>query len=352
MRICLLLNRTGGGGAELVGVRWAEGLAQRGHDVLVLTYDEAEPTPVPGTRTIGYPPGSRLSRMAALPGWVRRAAREHQADAAIGVMTFANLVLQAGLQGSGIPVLLSEHNLPSNLRAEGRGGRAKDRLAQAAYRRADAVLACSHGVAAGLSARYAVPNDRLWVVPNPAGGVPRVLAPGTGRRVLFVGRFAEQKRPLVFIGTVLELLRRGEEVTGLMIGAGPLHDEVAASIAATSAPVEVAGWQQDWRSLAARGDVLVLPSLQEGFGNVLVEAAECGLRTVAVSQALGVADALIHEVTGVLAASGSADHLADGVTRALTLPEPDLALVQRWSGRFTAAEAAEVLERVVVSVRR
>jgi len=352
VRLCLLLNRTEGGGAEVVGVRWAEGLAARGHDVLVLTYDDPEPAPVAGTTTIGYPAATRLRRMAGLSGWVRRAAREHDADAAIGVMTFANLVLLAGLSKTGIPVLLSEHNLTSNLRDEGRGGRAKDRLAQVLYRRADAVLACSHGVAACMNARYSVPTDRIWVVPNPAaGGGVRSVPAAVSSRLLFVGRFADQKRPSAFVDTVLTLRERGFPVTALAIGDGHLAADVEAQVRSTGAPVELAGWQRAWQALARTGDVLVLPSLQEGFGNVLVEAAECGLRVVAVSQALGVADAMIPGVTGVLASSGSPGHLADAVEQAWQLPGPDPELVRRWSQRFTAQTAAEVLERVVKAVQ-
>ncbi len=351
MRFCVLLNRTGGGGAEVVGVRWAEGLAARGHDVLVLTYDEAHPTTVRGTKTVGYAAEGRLRRMSELATWVRRATVAHDADAAIGVMAFANLALLAGLRGTGVPVLLSEHNLISNLRAEGRGGRAKDRVAQLAYRRADAVLTCSHPVAAAMAARYGVVSERLFVVPNPVGGRPRVVPPGDAPRVLFVGRFVDQKRPTAFVDAVAELRDRGLAITGLAIGAGPLEDEMVERIRATGAPVELAGWQRDWPSLARAGDVLVLPSLEEGFGNVLVEAAACGLRSVAVSQALGVADAMIPGVTGVLAAAGSPQHLADAVEQALALPEPDPEVVQRWSARFTPEAAAEVLEQVVAAVR-
>lgn len=351
MRVCLLLNRISGGGAEVVGTRWAEGLAARGHDVLLLTYDDPDPAPLAGVTVRGYPATARARRLADLPAWVRAQAREHRTEAAVGVMTFANLVLQVGLRGTGVPVVLSEHNLPGNLRAEGRGGRAKDLVARVAYRRADAVVACSHSVAASINARYGVPSERVWVVPNPAGGLARTLPPGPGGRLLFVGRLAEQKRPEVFVEVLATLAARGTPVAGVVLGAGAHEDSLRALAAARGLEVDLRGWQTDWRAHARAGDVLVLPSMQEGFGNVLVEAAECGIPSVAASQALGVADALLPGVTGVLAASGSAAHLADAVEQARLLPAPDPALVLRWSGRFSPVAAAEVLEKVLDAVR-
>lgn len=352
MRVCLLTNRVAGGGAELVAVRWAAGLADRGHEVLLLAYDEPAPAPLPGVRVLGYPSARRGRRLVELPRWVRGQVQAHGAEAAVGVMTYANLVLQAGLAGTGVPVLLSEHNLSSNLRDEGRGGRAKDAVARLAYRRADAVLACSHAVAAEVSGRYGVPVDRVWVVPNPSAGSPRTLPPGTSRRVLLVGRLVEQKRPRAFVDLLQELADRGSPAAGVMLGAGPLETAVRERIAGTSLAVDLPGWQVDWRSRARAGDVVVLLSLQEGFGNVLVEAAECGLPVVAVSQALGVADAIIPGVTGVLAPSGSVAHLADAVQDAWRLPAPPAELVQRWAARFTQPAAAAALEQVLVAVRR
>jgi glycosyltransferase involved in cell wall biosynthesis len=352
MRVCLLVNRVGGGGAELVGLRWAQGLADRGHDVLLLTYDDPNPGAVEGVRTVGHPCVSRSRRLLDLPGWVRQQIRDHGSEAAVGVMTFANLVLQSALAGTGIPVVLSEHNLPSNLRAEGRGGRAKDGVARATYRRADAVVACSHSVAACMSARYGVPTDRLWIVPNPAGGVPRNLPVGPGGRLLFVGRLVAQKRPDVFVDVLAALACRGRPTDGVVLGDGPLADRMRERAVRQGVSLELRGWQPDWRSHARAGDVVVLPSLQEGFGNVLVEAAECGLASVAVSQALGVADALLPGVTGVLSPSGSAEHLCDAVEHAWLLPSPDRAQVASWSSRFSAASAAHALEQVLQAVRR
>ncbi|HRI38387.1 MAG TPA: glycosyltransferase, partial [Nitrospira sp.] len=56
-------------------------------------------------------------------------------------------------------------------------------------------------------------------------------------------------------------------------------------------------------------DVLVLPSYREGFGSVIIEAAACGIPTVAY-RIDGVIDAVVEERTGVLVEVGDIEALA------------------------------------------
>jgi len=56
-------------------------------------------------------------------------------------------------------------------------------------------------------------------------------------------------------------------------------------------------------------DVLVLPTHREGFPNVALEAAACGLPVI-TTECTGARDALVHEVTGLLIPIGSPDAIA------------------------------------------
>lgn len=57
-------------------------------------------------------------------------------------------------------------------------------------------------------------------------------------------------------------------------------------------------------------DVLVLPSYREGFGSVIIEAAACGVPSIAY-KIYGVSDAIEHGVTGVLTSTGNWISLSD-----------------------------------------
>jgi glycosyltransferase involved in cell wall biosynthesis len=85
---------------------------------------------------------------------------------------------------------------------------------------------------------------------------------------------------------------------------------------------------------------VVLPSYREGFGNVLVEAALGGIPSVAVSNAYGVADALIPTITGELAFAGTPEAVAAAVLRAR---DSSMRHVTGWARRFSTDESGRLL---------
>jgi glycosyltransferase involved in cell wall biosynthesis len=165
-------------------------------------------------------------------------------------------------------------------------------------RRAAAVVAVSTAIADEMRA-LGVPDTALHVIPN--GRDPEIyeLARQTRRetqRVLFVGHLDEQKRPLLFVSLISELRRRGLDATGVMVGGGPLHDEVASQ--AQSSGIEVLGPRDDVPALLSGADLFVLTSRPpEGMPGVLIEAGMAGVAAV-TTDVPGARDVVIDGVTG------------------------------------------------------
>ena len=92
------------------------------------------------------------------------------------------------------------------------------------------------------------------------------------RRLIFIGRLAEQKNPEMFIA-LSDILR----IPAIVIGDGPLMAELKIQSSRNRSDVIFLGMQFDpWKTIKT-GDLLVVPSNWEGDGLVVVEALSLGV---------------------------------------------------------------------------
>ena len=162
-------------------------------------------------------------------------------------------------------------------------------LAAAHAQRADAVITSTQHGKNLVAGRLGVPSDRIYVCPagapawNQLGRAPTVP---TGGNVLFLGTLERRKN----IGTLLDayevLLRRRSNVPPLVL-AGRATEDAASWLRRITAPPLVGrvthlGYiAQDARErLYAEARLLVLPSLDEGFGLTALEAMSAGVPVV------------------------------------------------------------------------
>lgn len=143
-----------------------------------------------------------------------------------------------------------------------------------------------------------------------------------GLRIVYVGSLIARKSVHVLLKAHRELARRGRPVATLIVGAGPC--EAALRLYAESeslTDVFFAGAQSPTEALTmmSYADVLVLPSLSEGRGLVLVEAMSLGLPVIA-SDIPGPRELVKEEVTGMLFPVGDATALANCLERLISIP--------------------------------
>ncbi len=130
--------------------------------------------------------------------------------------------------------------------------------------------------------RYGVPDKRVMVAPN-AADPGRFRPPGDRARlrrrlgisgdrslVVFVGDFEERKGPLRLIEALADLPGVGL----VLLGDGPQTPRSPAIVfSGRVPPAEVADW-------LGAADLFVLPTLEEGSPNAVIEALACGLPVV------------------------------------------------------------------------
>jgi len=205
-----------------------------------------------------------------------------------------------------VPVLFHAHSDIPQRRAM--------QLAQWSIRRTGAsVVTCSNFVASGF--RDCVAANSLRVIPNGVRELrfrERDFRPGQEWRVGVLGRISPEKGQAEFLGAVRLLLPRLGDARFLVFGA-PLFGATSyyekVQDLARGLPVEFRGWQDDLDAVFDELDLLVVPSLQEGMGRVVVEAFSAGVPVVAFPTG-GIVELVTDDETGFLTSDRSPEALA------------------------------------------
>ena len=188
----------------------------------------------------------------------------------------------------------------------------------------------------GARARLLVENGvdlaLWWAPPEPAPGEPPAVP-----RFVFMGRLVDWKAVDLLL-LAFDAAARSTPMSLTVIGDGPegprLRELARAQGRLADAPggagqVHFAGWksQDESAEMVRRSQALVLPSLWECGGAVVLEAMACGLPVLATAWG-GPLDYL-DEHCGLLVPPSSPQALVDGLARGLTQLAADPALRQR-----------------------
>jgi glycosyltransferase involved in cell wall biosynthesis len=197
--------------------------------------------------------------------------------------------------------------------------------------RTDRFLAVAPQVAREAVEHRLVPPGRVGVVPTAIefDDIPRRddksvrLELGIGPSAPLigtVGRICFQKAPLDFVRMAARVAEHRPDARFVMVGEGPLTDEVHREARRLGVDVIVTGFRMDAVRITAALDVFVMPSLYEGLGRALTEAMACE-RPVVATAVNGVIDLVRPGSTGLLAPPADPDTIAANVLWLLDHPE-------------------------------
>jgi glycosyltransferase involved in cell wall biosynthesis len=216
-------------------------------------------------------------------------------------------------------------------------------------RRADLVVVVSQHTARQVESRLEVPPARMAVcrpgAPPPVFN-PFSVAPGP---ILFIGTI-EPRKNLPTLGAAYEAVARRRQDVPPLVLAGKQDEQSAGILEAlrTTAPagrIEYRGYVSDEerQRLYAAASMLVLPSLEEGFGMTVVEAMQAGVPVIASRR--GALPEVVGEA-GMLIDPTSAAEIGHAIERLLDSPDERRRRIEAGrvqAARFSWSESARAL---------
>ena len=348
MHTAFILPDLGGGGAERLTVDLIQGFVDRGARVdLVLMQARGEfLSLVPrGVRVIDL----AAPRLRQAFGPLRRYFRQERPDCALASMwPLSTVAIGAAMGLARRPRIAVVDHCPL---AEQYGDQPGTLVAlrttiRALYRRADAVIGVSRGVADEIAGMAGMKRNQVAAIFNP---VPYPLRSQTsidapwqghdGKRILAVGRLTAAKNFRLLIDAFAALPQTVDARLAI-VGEGELRAELEAQIAQLGlcGKVILPGFVATPGDWYVGANLLALTSDYEGFGNVLVEAMHCGLTIVATDCPGGVGEVLGNGKWGTLVPCKDPVALSAAIEQALAAPaDPD---VQRARAREFSVDLA------------
>jgi UDP-glucose:(heptosyl)LPS alpha-1,3-glucosyltransferase len=304
MRIALMHRSLAGGGTEADLRRTATGLAARGHDLHVFTARPNAPLPGVAVHRVPTLRAGRVVRLLSFAAAAPRAVARERFDVVVG---FGRTVRQDVLRvGGGTHRSYLATMEAAGLRSRWRGPyhRAVLWLERRAYAASRRVLTVSRAAGDEIARDYRVARERIAVVYN---GVdlerfhPRNRGTLGAAARLALG-LPSEARVCVGIGSgfrrkgfdrLLALWREAPPpgVVLVLVGGDERLARWRQEADALGGRALVTGPRDDVEAILAAADVACVPSRQEAFGNVVLEACAAGVPVV-TSRRAGAAELL------------------------------------------------------------
>lgn len=324
MKICLIANAL-----AVHTQRWAQALAERGHEVTVLSIRQAN---IAGVRVISknFGPVNATSRIWSLLSYLRLALSARRTLARLKpdvvnahyCITHGSIARFSGARPAVVNLWGSDvlgkgrNSIPWWHRA----------LLRYALNTPDLVVSTSKYMAEAANALlkrpraisivpFGVDTARFYPLSNEceaSASLPRVMTVG------FVKTFQGVYAPDVFLRAAAKVLQENTSVRFVMAGRGPLLDscrKLAEELGIASF-VEFTGFvpHTELPELMRSLDVLVNCSRSESFGVVICEGSSCGLPVIATDVG-GVREVLMDGETGILVPKDNPNAIAQAILR-------------------------------------
>ncbi|HJR10618.1 MAG TPA: glycosyltransferase family 4 protein [Rhodanobacteraceae bacterium] len=320
MKLALVISSLGGGGAERVMTLLANAWVERGNEVTVITLasDRMDRYPLdPAVRRIALDVAGNSAGVLAAIGHnvvriraLRRAIAANRPDAVISFIAESNVRVLIAAAGLRVPVIISERTFLNGHHMRG----VWRTLRRWSYPRAAAIVAQTRRCAMELEA---LARRQVDVIANPVSIESRPDGAAGDERagghiLLAVGRLSPEKGFDLLIEAFAQVAPRRPGWNLVILGEGPLRDELAHKVAEQKlgGRISLPGFDAYVRRAMRRADLFVLSSRYEGFPNALLEAMTEGLACVSFDCDAGPRELIDHRNNGWLVPAGDVHALA------------------------------------------
>ncbi|MAJ61633.1 MAG: hypothetical protein CBC48_17825 [bacterium TMED88] len=359
MRIGMMIETDGPGGAEVVLIQLSEELRRRGHTVIEVGPKEGKGWLSGRLLEAGFERHCFDLRRAIDPGCVWRMRRllqglhldvvhSHEFTMAVYGAAACKLV--------GIPHVVTLHGGDGAFQARRR------RVAlRWAKRNSQAFVGVSNHTSQFMAERLGLRDDDVQTVHN---GIPASQGDRNRTRnalgltdqdilVLAVGNARPRKGHMLLLEALAELRDRGigQSLHIAVAGDGPERPRMAeyAEKKDLSDRVHLLGLRRDVGDLQAAADISAMPSFWEGLPLAVLEGMFAGNPVIA-SNVGGIGEAVRNSSEGILVAPGQIAPIADALAQLLNHPEERMlmgrAALQRAQKLFSVQAMADHYERL------
>ena len=319
MKIFVICNSLGRGGAERVGVNLANGFIGHGHEVCIVT-DVHQKKCYPTDARIKLLPlygknEGKIQRWGHAVSNIRKYAKQEKPDCIIGIMHLASIVAWLGCKGLHIPVILCIHHAVERIKSEQLDGVTKffDQQISKIYRH----------VAVLTQADRAFLHNRkgIFVMPNPASFTTVETIPQKEKVLIAAGHVGRwhYKGFDVLVEAWGKISKKYPDWKLQLAGTGESKDmDFIKSLMEryhVEDSMELLGYRTDMEQLFQKASIFVLSSRSEGLPMVLIEAMSQGCAPVATDFKGRTREIIPTDNEGILCNPEDAEALAAGMLR-------------------------------------
>lgn len=167
----------------------------------------------------------------------------------------------------------------------------------------------------------------------------------------YVGRLDPIKGVQFFVEAARLCLQKNISLKFILVGEGILRKELEDKVTlwGLNDKIVFTGWRDDIPDIMSILDILVLPSLNEAVGIVLIEAGSLGVPVVA-SNVGGIAEIIKDKQTGILVEPADPQAIAEAVKELLDNPQKMLAMSNAAKNRVKDRFKAENMVQATLNI--